>query len=548
MRKTHLLWLLGSCIAVDAFAITATPAATPVLKKRAIVPTTAGQIGINPVEEELGEATQYVAEIGTDTGLLTLQDSTTHWIGVNTEYLTLDTITTTVNGAPTTTTSTVSIKVATATAAAHGQSPALQCLIGSGTKASADGGVFDDYGAVDWEAMGLEIAETADALLVGAIQALSKSQKAKFIVWMAAAAGGGMLAGKVVGKINIPKIGFGAPASVPDQPTPSNSQPATSASASCAPSGSPDRFSQPLCKDNDCKSENQKTCALDPKKNCACLLLAEDPDPQWYDKSYFDIQQEFIANISAGIFDPAGYTASTTATVSATNSGGASTTSASTWYGPTTVTIGLSPGGGDYTMTISAGCYAPSPSYNYVPETTCTSGVTSSSTSQPASSSTSPSIVSNRPHPAASPICSDNSAKSIDQWVKDGSGNRVTPKSLFYNMRQTLCSNNCGAVENVPSEVMVATPVNDGCEIAIALSSDVEIYAYRGTSSTGAQWQDCWDSFANITETCIQRGPNTGWVPGPDEYQFSQAGIRILSAHVQARLAIWQEKSVVAQR
>jgi hypothetical protein len=76
---------------------------------------------------------------------------------------------------------------------------------------------------------------------------------------------------------------------------------------------------------------------------------------------------------------------------------------------------------------------------------------------------------------------------------------------------------------------VAATPDQDGCEIAIALPNDVEAYAYRSTSSQGLQWQDCWDSFANITEQCVKDDPATGWVNGPDAYQFYQSGYRKLN-------------------
>jgi hypothetical protein len=44
---------------------------------KAIVPTTSGQIGINPVSIRLGSSPQYVAPIGTDTGILQQVGSTT---------------------------------------------------------------------------------------------------------------------------------------------------------------------------------------------------------------------------------------------------------------------------------------------------------------------------------------------------------------------------------------------------------------------------------------------------------------------------------------
>jgi hypothetical protein len=75
---------------------------------------------------------------------------------------------------------------------------------------------------------------------------------------------------------------------------------------------------------------------------------------------------------------------------------------------------------------------------------------------------------------------------------------------------------------------MAAIPDTDGCEIVIVLPNSIEAYAYRGTASQGLEWQDCWDSFANIIEICITEGPNTGWVNGPDVYEFFHAGYRLL--------------------
>lgn len=92
-----------------------------------------------------------------------------------------------------------------------------------------------------------------------------------------------------------------------------------------------------------------------------------------------------------------------------------------------------------------------------------------------------------------------------------------------------LCNDKCEAPAGISSDSVVATPDNDGCEIAIILPNNVEAYSYRGTHAQGAQWQDCWDSLANITESCIKNGPNTGWVNGPDDYEFFQAGFRALN-------------------
>jgi hypothetical protein len=93
--------------------ITFRPTATPTIKARigpkidAIVPTTAEQIGINPVESDLGDPNTYLGAIyGTDVQYITIDTATTklgsnldfrpfililnQWIGVNTEYLSID--------------------------------------------------------------------------------------------------------------------------------------------------------------------------------------------------------------------------------------------------------------------------------------------------------------------------------------------------------------------------------------------------------------------------------------------------------------------------
>ena len=46
---------------------------------------------------------------------------------------------------------------------------------------------------------------------------------------------------------------------------------------------------------------------------------------------------------------------------------------------------------------------------------------------------------------------------------------------------------------------------------------------YRGTQSTGDQWQQCWDSTQNIIEKCVNEGPNVGWVNGPNPYQVTRS-------------------------
>ena len=52
---------------------------------------------------------------------------------------------------------------------------------------------------------------------------------------------------------------------------------------------------------------------------------------------------------------------------------------------------------------------------------------------------------------------------------------------------------------------------------------------YRGTPSTGVQWQQCWNSTQDIIETCVKNGPNKGWANGPNAYEFFEGGFRPLN-------------------
>jgi hypothetical protein len=65
----------------------------------------------------------------------------------------------------------------------------------------------------------------------------------------------------------------------------------------------------------------------------------------------------------------------------------------------------------------------------------------------------------------------------------------------------------------------------------MALPNNIEAYVMR-TSNETFQTQDCWDSFENITQKCIQTGPNAGAVLGPDADEFFESGFRVLNALV----------------
>lgn len=76
------------------------------------------------------------------------------------------------------------------------------------------------------------------------------------------------------------------------------------------------------------------------------------------------------------------------------------------------------------------------------------------------------------------------------------------PRTIFTHIATALCNDKCENPPDIPQKSVFATPDGDGCEIAIAIESGVEAWAYRGTHSQGAQWQDCWDSTLNVSEHC----------------------------------------------
>jgi hypothetical protein len=84
MRSSLSLWLLSQVWSGHAFVITQPPdfqLPTPTIAGRgikAVVPTTAGEIGVNPVLSDLGDAETYVGQIfGTDTQYINIVDTTT---------------------------------------------------------------------------------------------------------------------------------------------------------------------------------------------------------------------------------------------------------------------------------------------------------------------------------------------------------------------------------------------------------------------------------------------------------------------------------------
>ncbi|KAF2262993.1 hypothetical protein CC78DRAFT_582037 [Lojkania enalia] len=97
-------------------------ASSAVVEIKAIVPTTWGQIGINPVTI-YGPVSQYVGEIGPNTNILVVENGQTKWIGHHPDFITEVPITTTISNGVYTVTSGVEISASKATTEAHGMVP-----------------------------------------------------------------------------------------------------------------------------------------------------------------------------------------------------------------------------------------------------------------------------------------------------------------------------------------------------------------------------------------------------------------------------------------
>ncbi|KAL7622783.1 hypothetical protein AAE478_006462 [Parahypoxylon ruwenzoriense] len=144
-----------------------------------------------------------------------------------------------------------------------------------------------------------------------------------------------------------------------------------------------------------------------------------------------------------------------------------------------------------------------------------------------------------RGSPSNNPSCGDRAGAGLAGYTLLGhhsinANANATPRQILYMMRETLCNDKCEKPSSIQSKSVKATKKGkDGCEIAVALTGNMEAWAVRDTHSQGLQWQDCWDSLANATEKCAnmdkQDGRATGWVNGPDDYEFFQIGYRSLN-------------------
>ncbi|MCJ1480011.1 hypothetical protein MMC06_000165 [Schaereria dolodes] len=317
--------------AVPAFSSAHTSAkhhARPIVNRveHAIVPTSRGQIGVNPIISDFGPAAQYTGWIGVDTAYLTQEPSSISYIGPNPSYLTMTTIATTANNKPSDVVSTVEIKVETATASLSGPPvgsvgvllPAtlgdalrnsvstaltscaatkkmkrsggdvMACLADFANTAANDG-TFDATNAQAWSDFALEAAHNAPQVWLNAIQvAKTQAIKNKLILFMTAIPV--VAAGIKTYKYNIPQEGAGAPTvSIPPQPS------STTSTTKCDPS-QPKNQNSPLCQDTDCVGQNG-VCSVDPNKDCKCLDVAVPVFDQ-FNTSKGDSQQDLLHKIS----------------------------------------------------------------------------------------------------------------------------------------------------------------------------------------------------------------------------------------------------------
>jgi hypothetical protein len=132
------------------------------------------------------------------------------------------------------------------------------------------------------------------------------------------------------------------------------------------------------------------------------------------------------------------------------------------------------------------------------------------------------------PSPIESPACQNNAASGVPPKLSAQNA-VITPRDLLYRLRQVICTNTCGNPDGIPAIDVKTYSSGTDCEVAVALPNNVEAWIYRGSPSTGTEWQQCWDSTENIINKCINNDPNTGWWNGPDYGQFYQVGFRPLN-------------------
>ncbi|KAN0070818.1 hypothetical protein V8E54_010983 [Elaphomyces granulatus] len=116
--------------------------------------------------------------------------------------------------------------------------------------------------------------------------------------------------------------------------------------------------------------------------------------------------------------------------------------------------------------------------------------------------------------------------------LSGNNGQSITATDLLYQMRQIVCSQPCNqGPAGIPSgSVQVISDTNNQeCAIVAALAGGFQAIVYRATPFTGTQQQQCWDS-TEFSINCTTNPNHLGWVNGPAEYQFYQAGFQSLNA------------------
>jgi hypothetical protein len=116
--------------------------------------------------------------------------------------------------------------------------------------------------------------------------------------------------------------------------------------------------------------------------------------------------------------------------------------------------------------------------------------------------------------------------------LSGNNGQSITATDLLYQMRQIVCSQPCNqGPPGIPSgSVQVISDANNqACAIVAALAGGFQAIVYRATPFTGTQQQQCWDS-TEFSINCTTNPNHLGWVNGPAEYQFYQAGFQSLNA------------------
>ncbi|KAM0329504.1 hypothetical protein ACHAQA_004813 [Verticillium albo-atrum] len=274
----------------------------------------------------------YAAPIGVDTNYLTLEGSTTKWIGPNTEYLTEEIRTTTIDNVETTTVVRPQLAVVTATEGSEGvevgdvtvlisdslqdeldvlikgvaascnaaaklnKRDGMSCMINAMQGAAQNDEALGLINPAEWEAFALELAGNAPEVLGAAVQVLkTQAQRNKFAIMVAAAGAAGLWAvaettepaTEVPHKFVFDGGLFGHPkdtSSGGDEPTATEQITTTTTVSSCDPSATVD--------------ENSGE-----KKNCPCVKWTKKMIEGLFDREWADEQQKILQELEAGLPD-----------------------------------------------------------------------------------------------------------------------------------------------------------------------------------------------------------------------------------------------------